>query len=140
MALVGITLSGTKTYESVKDPARGTPDATKFTIGTIDFTTMSRILDGALVFHQGDDARNQTHVRLNETNAELVRFGVLDWSNLKDANGNDIAPKRVKRLAAGKEVDALSDESLAVLGIELVAELAGEVRRANSVTKADVKN
>ena len=140
MALIGLSLAGTTVYESDLDSAKGTPEASRFKIGSLDMTVLSTILDRALVFVSGQGEEQATQIRMNEVNAELVRFGVIGWENFKDSAGNDIAVETVKRNVGVKTYKVLSDASLKALGIELINELGAEVKRNNTVTRADEKN
>ena len=140
MAMIGLTLAGTSVFESATDPDKGTPQATRFTLGTVDMNVMSTVLDKALVFRQSEPGDQATQVRQNEVNIDLVRHGLRGWERFLDAKGNEIEFKTVKARVAGKAYDVVSDDSLAVLGLQLIAELANEIRKQNVPDRGEEKN
>jgi hypothetical protein len=140
MAIKALTLSSVQVIESDSDPARGTADATKFTIGAIDAFVSAYVFDRTLTFTDsvaGGIAMAQ--VKMSEANLEAVRFGLRGWENFRDDRGNDVPFATADRIVLGKRYVAVADESLAVLGQDLVRELANAIRRINEVTPDDAK-
>lgn len=139
--LVGLTMTAQTHYVSALDPAKGTPEATTFLLGSIDRATMARIMDKALVFKQGDgDEAGASQVRMNEVNYELVRHGLKGWTNFKDADGNDIPLETVADASIGRLRQVVSHASMDRLSMDLISDIAREVNRINSLTKEQAKN
>jgi len=138
MAIAALTMSAVKTIESVLDPAKGTPDATKFTIGAIDTFVWTYVHDRTLVFGENEETGKQTaQVKLNEVNLELVRFGLKDWANFKDEKGNDVEFKTVERFVMGKKYQVVADDCLLRFDVMLVREIANAIRDINEVKEID---
>jgi hypothetical protein len=138
MAIKALTLSAVQTVESAQDPAAGTPDATKFTIGALDAFVSSWINDRMLTFTDSDgDAKSAAQVKLHEANIDTVRFGLKSWENYQDAKGNNVEFKTAKRIVLGKPYVVVADECLAVMHQELIAELAYKIKRINEVSAED---
>lgn len=140
MAIKALTLSSVKTIESALDPARGTADATRFTIGALDAFVSAYVSDRMLTFSDSDLGGIQTaQVKMNEADLEVVRFGLKGWENFKDARDNDIEFKTVERILQGKKYTVVDTDRLALMAQELIRELAREIRFINTVTEDDAK-
>lgn len=138
MAIKALTLSAVKTIESRLDPAYGTPDATRFTIGAIDAFVAAYIGDRSLAFADGDESgRAIAQVRLNEANLEYLRFGLKGWEKFADARGNDVAFATAEKVVMGKKYQVVADDCLARIEGELAGWLAGEIKTINTVTADD---
>lgn len=140
MAIKALTLSSVKVIESDSDAAKGTADATRFTIGAIDAFVSAYVLDRTLTFTETDAGGIATaQVKMSEANLEAVRFGLRGWENFKDQSGNDVPFTTSDRIVMGKRYVAMADDCLALLNPELVRELAGAIRRINEVSPDDAK-
>ena len=140
MAIRALTLSSVQVIESDSDPARGSADATKFTIGAIDAFVSAYVFDRTLTFSDSDAGGiAMAQVKMSEANLEAVRFGLRGWENFRDDRGNDVPFTTADRIVLGKRYVAVADECLAVLGQDLVRELANAIRRINEVTPDDAK-
>lgn len=75
-------------------------------------------------------------------NLEAVRFGLVGWSNFRDAQGVDVAfttePEPLRVL--GQEMRPPTDACLAALTTEDIAELANQIVEQNHITEGDRKN
>jgi hypothetical protein len=140
MAIKALTLSSVKVIESDGDPAKGSADATKFTIGAIDAFVSAYVLDRTLTFTENDAGGVAiAQVKMGEANLEAVRFGLRGWENFKDDRGNDLPFATADRIVMGRKYVAVTDDCLALLGQELVRELATSIRTINEVTADDAK-
>lgn len=140
MAIKALTLSSVKVIESALDPARGTAEATRFTIGALDAFVSAYVTDRMLTFSDSDSGGIQTaQVKMNEADLEVVRFGLKGWENFQDARGNDVAFRTVERILQGKKYVVVESDDLARMAPELVRELAREIRAINSVTEDEAK-
>ncbi|MFO1157275.1 MAG: hypothetical protein U1E60_00395 [Reyranellaceae bacterium] len=140
MAIKALTLSSVKLIESESDPAKGTADATRFTIGAIDAFVSAYVFDRTLTFTETDAGGIATaQVKMSEANLEAVRFGLRGWENFKDQSGNDVPFTTSDRIVMGKKYVAVADDCLALLNQDLVRELAAAIRRINEVGPDDAK-
>jgi hypothetical protein len=135
MAIKALTLSSVKVIESDSDPARGSADATRFTIGAIDAFVSAYVVDRTLTFTENDAGGIAlAQVKMSEANLEAVRFGLRGWENFKDGHGNDVPFTTADRIVMGKKYVTVADEGLALLSQDLVRELAAAIRTINEVT------
>jgi hypothetical protein len=138
MAIKAFTLSSVKTIESEQDEARGTAEATKFTIGAIDAFVSAYISDRSFTFVDGATAENAVaQMKIAESNIDTVRFGLKGWENFKAADGADLPFKTTERVVIGKKYTVLADDCLAVMELDLIRELANAIKKINEVTKED---
>lgn len=143
MAIVGLTLDASRVHELDRDPAKGTPEATRFTLGTIDSRVFGKIRDKGTAFKMDPsrlDDEVETTINQEEVNFELCQFGILHWENFEDKDGQDIAFKTVKRNMRGKSYTIVDPDVLCRLPRIDLAELAKEISKDNDVTEDDAKN
>jgi hypothetical protein len=163
MALMAMTTSDVIKYVSNKDPAKVVkfipidpekpegekkidiqigPNATTFHLAPLDVFLMGYIYDNAssLTGRQGGTEIG-IHTKMNQTNIEAVRFGLVGVENFHvDKTGKLLVLKRVKSALAGRRYDAVPDEVMTMLGVQLVQELADEIKRISEVSEAEAKN
>lgn len=144
MAIVTLKLSGTKDITSKYDSAKDTPEATVFSIRALDSRIMGQINDAATSFASPDpsriDPRGATILNVHEANFKTAQFGLAGWRNVRDADGNDVPFKTVKRVVLGAEYDVIDPELLKTLPSMVIDEIGLAVKQYNTVTEADVKN
>lgn len=138
MALKAYSLAQSREIQSTLDSAFGTPEASTFVLGAIDVFVNTAIFDKSLKF-SSNDGGDVAQVMLNEMNLEMVRFGLKGWRNFKGVDGNDTPFQVSNRTVLGKTYQVVSDDCLQMLGIELIRELAGEIRKFNSLSKEEAK-
>lgn len=162
MALVALTIASTITYVSDRDPSKQVVDvpidpedlskgakketrigdgATKFFLKPLDVFLKGYIYDNAthLVGKSGTDDVG-IHTRINQTNIDAVRFGLAGFENFSDASGNPVKFKTVKDNVNGREYDAVATDVLNTLGLELIGELASQIKSASEVSAEEAKN
>lgn len=162
MAIKALTLSDTFEYVSDMDPSKvkvtidvdpndpkkGTVEdflikegATYFGLKPLDVFLMGHIYDTAnLMTGRQGVTEVQMMTRINQTNIDAVRFGLAYFKNFKDDDGNDCKVKTVKVQVNGREYDAVSDDTLKLLSIKLIQELAEKIKDASEVDKDEEKN
>jgi hypothetical protein len=162
MALIGLSRSDTIEYVSdsdpckkwidvpidPNDPSRGTErkpvieeGATVFLIGQLDVFLMGRIYDQASTLTRNDENDEVgLKTNLNLTNIDAVRFGLRGWRNFRDKDGSDLPFATVKRRCNGRDYQVVTDACLKFLGIQLVQELAHEIKTRSEVSQAEEKN
>lgn len=141
MALVGIRVGATREYELKRDPERGTPEATKFLIGTVLARVAGWIKDRAATFTGSPDGGSEITAAFHGNDAayDLVRFGLKGWSNFRNDTGNDLPFKTESRIIKGVSLDAVTDECMDALSLEDIRELSEEIEKANTVDPAEGK-
>lgn len=143
MPIIGISLDATRTYESVYDSAKGTPEATKFQIGTLDSRVLGRLKDMAtsIVVDSNDSSGEiQTNINANDVNFQTVCFGLRGWENFTDENGKDIKFKTTKRTMGPNSYTIADPELVCKIPEVVIAELASEIRKSNELTETETKN
>lgn len=162
MALIALTVHDTVEYVSDRDPSKvvtkvpvdandpkkGTKDhteikdgATKFFLKPLDVFLMGHIYDNAshLSGKSGSDEVG-IKTRMNQTNIDAVRHGLTGFENFLDRKGNGIPFKTVKAVVNGREYEVAADSVLDSLGIQLIQELATEIKRISEVSTDEEKN
>jgi hypothetical protein len=143
MPIIGISLEATREYESKFDPAKGTPEATKFKLGTIDSRISGRLKDQAtsIVIDAEKGAEEvTTNINSNEVAFNTVVYGLKGWENFKDGDGNDIKFKQVKRTHGSASYRVVDPELVKILPQSVIQELSLEIDKANDLAEAEAKN
>jgi hypothetical protein len=147
MAIVGLNLAATEDYSSRYDSdAKAGPgqvvNPTVFRLGTLDSFVFAHIRDKLTVYETSPlpGAKGNVRVSANEMAIETVRYGLRGWRNLKDGQGNDIPFRTVKQYLFGREYDAVADECLMVLPLQLVLELSERLKMLNELSEAEAGN
>jgi len=162
MALVGVTPGAVREYQSKLDPARGTPQATVFKIGSIPTRVkaklrdrMSRFNADAMAFAgfaesskdgDGDSVGGPGkldvafQIPTSEIAIETVRHGLKGWANYKDEQGNDIPFKTQTAIEDGAKCAVVHESCIERMELELILELAEEIDRVNSVSENERGN
>ncbi len=160
MALIAMTTSDTVDYVSDMDPSKKRvakpavhpnaepvmetvieDGATTFKLKPLDVFLMGYISDNAstLSGKQGTDEVG-IHTRMNQTNIECVRHGLAGFINFADAKGIQVQFKTQKEVVNGRAYDVVADAILSMLGVRLIQELAGQIKKISEVSKAEEKN
>lgn len=162
MALIALTTAHTVQYVSnmdpskvrtfvpvdPEDPEKGVKehievkeDASYFTLRPLDVFLMGYIYDNAShIRGKQGDSEIGVHTRVNQTNIDAVRFGLAALpDNFKDAKGNPIRYRTVKEVVNGRSYDAVDRAVLDTLGLYLIGELAGEIKRISEVSGDQAK-
>lgn len=130
MAIQGIPLSVTAEYVSDLDPEKGTngepngPGATRFTLGTLDAFAEAHVANAGIKF-RGD---GELELTPGMADVEAVRFGLRSFVGMVDASGSPIPFKADKAFIGGEPRDVASRDTIGVLPMALVRELAGKIR------------
>lgn len=129
MAFVALNLSDTVDFQSSLDPNRGKEGAAIFKIGAIPTRIFAKIKDQGSNFVLDDKAPGGVNAEFtfNDTATEMVRYGLKGIKGFKDGNGNDLEYKTQKMKVGNSLVEALHDDLMDVLPLELIRELAMEI-------------
>ena len=162
MALIALSVADTIDYVSDKDPCKVPrqvpvdpsdpkkgnrteydiePGATVFKLAALDVFLMGMIYDNASTISgkQGSDEVG-INTRMNQTNIDAVRHGLVGFVNFSDKKGNAILFETQKAVIAGREYQVVADKVMNTLGIQLIAELAEKIKSISEVTVAEEKN
>ena len=141
--IVAIDINETREFTLKAD----TEDPTVFTIGQLDPTLRAVIEDEAAVFgyaaRDGSGSASSSDVKLKnrQRELELVRYGLRNWRNFKNGKGQDVGFFLTDHNVAGAgKRRGVSDESLAMLPIDAISEIAAAVRAFNTIDKDTEKN
>lgn len=154
-----MTTSDTVEYVSDLDPAKkydeppakdgATPIERTFTIGSnatvfklrsLDVFLNGYIYDNASALsRRADDDSVGIVTRINQTNIEAVRHGLIGFDNFSDAKGNAIKFETQKAIVAGRPYEVVSDVVMNKLGLRLIQELASKIKDISEVSKAEEK-
>jgi hypothetical protein len=140
MAIKGLSLSSIRVYESKLDPAKGTPEATKWQLGTLDSRVMGMIKDMATSFTVNPAAPTdevETSINRNEVNFQLVSYGLRGWSGFVDDKGNDLPFKKLTRRHGGSTYDVVDPDSIKLIPQAIIEELANEIGKDNEVSEVE---
>lgn len=138
-----INLAKTLDYVLSFDPDKDTDAATIWTIGTIDARVMSIIKDKATAipvsaFSGGGDG-NAT-LNINQTNFEIVVFGLKGFKNFQDDDGKQIAWRGVQNNLANRNYFTCDPKIIEAMPEDAIAELAGKIMDINTLSEPERKN
>ena len=143
MPIVGITLDTTREFVSSYDDAKGTPEATVFIIGTLDSRIFGLLRDKGTTLQVDTSRPNdevQTQINASEVAFLTVQYGLKGWKNFRDAAGNDLVYKTVRRTHSGQTYSVVDPEILKRLPSAIITELAEQIRSDNEMSESEVKN
>lgn len=143
MTIKATNLTRTVEKQLTIDDAYGTDQATVFTIGALDARVMSVIKDKATAlpvsaFSNPEGA--MASLNMNQTNFELVVFGLKGWKNFKDDQNNEVPFKTFVNHLGNKSYITADPDLVAVLPDEAIAELANLIMDINSIDEEERKN
>ena len=138
----------TKTLRDPKDPSKGyieswnvVEGATTFKLRPLDVFMMGTIYDNASIL-SGKEGSNEYGIqtKVNQTNIQAVRHGLIGFENFADAKGNHIVFDTQKEVVNGRPYDVVADKIMNTMGVKLIQELAGKIKEISEVTPAEEKN
>ncbi len=142
MPIVGLSLEKTRQYESDLDPDKGTPEATKWTIKTMDSRVMGKLKDLSTTVRvdpSSPDDEVDTTINMEDVNFQTVQFGV-EFENFVDEDKRPIVYKSVGRRLGGKSYQIMDPDITSRIPGNVISELADEVRKSNEAGSDEVKN
>jgi hypothetical protein len=143
MPIIGISLDAERVVESQYDSAKGTPEATKFTIGSLDSRLNGRLKDMATSLTVDPTNPNDeitTNINANEVAFQTVCFGLRGWENFNDGNGKPIKFKTRKQTMGANSYTIADPDLVRLLPEDVVSELAEHIRKDNNVSEVEAKN
>jgi len=160
MAVIAVTMDHKTDYVSNRDPAKKMVQketglkndqgeelfdlveeidwdlATVFELGPLDQRTYTRILDGAMNVTQGSGIQMKT----NQSNYEVVQYGLKGWRNFVDGNGKQLPFLSEKKPVGSATYTVATDQTLSALGSDMIKELAAQIKLLSQVSVEQVKN
>lgn len=141
--IVGLSLDAEFVYESDFDSAKGTPEATKWRLGTLDARQYGKIKDRStriLVDPSKPDADIETSINKHEVFFLTVQYGLKGWENFCDKDGVEIPFKTKNLNIAGKSYVVVHDSVMAIIPSTIIEELAGKISESNDLSEEEAKN
>lgn len=143
MPIIGISLAAERVHESKFDSAKGTPDATKFTLGTLDGRIYGRLKDSATSIHVDPTKAEQdsvtTTINSNDVAFNTVVYGLRNWENFI-VDGKDVKFKTSKRNHGQHSYTVADPELVKLIPHAVLLELADEIRKDNDLDEDEEKN
>lgn len=161
MALIAMTTADTVDYVSDLDPSKKKvkvpidpadeskgfvdkyeigPGATVFKLRGLDVFLNSMIYDNASMLQGLENSEKfGIQTKVNQTNLDAVRHGLIGLKNFSDAKGNAVGFETQKAVVNGRPYDVVSDKVMNTLGIRLIQELASKIKEISEVTAAEEK-
>jgi hypothetical protein len=161
MALLAMTTADTIDYVSDLDPSKvktevmNDPEdstkgkkivveikegATSFKLRGLDVFLMGLIYDNASTLSGKEGSTEYgIHTKVNQTNIEAVRHGLIGFTNFADAKGNALLFKTQRAVVNGRPYDVVADEVMNTMGVRLIQELAQQIKNISEVTPAEEK-
>jgi len=123
-------------FESPRDPAKGTAEATKFKLGAIPSRIYTMLKDRAATFKADPNDQSDVLVFHGNTAArDYVKYGLKGFENY----GN-LEFKTVQERIAGKNYDVVADDVLEAIDVETIRELSDQVKQLSDLDGEAVKN
>ena len=138
----------TKIARDISDPSKGFIEsweigegATTFKLRGLDVFMMGKIYDDASVL-QGKEGSNEYGIqtKVNQTNVEAVRHGLVGFKNFKNAKGDDVVFKTQVAVVNGRKYEVVADAIMNMMGVKLIQELAQQIKNISEVTPHEAKN
>lgn len=138
-----INLHKTVEHQLSFDPDFGTDAATTFILGALDSRVMSIIKDKATAipvsaFSNAENAVASLNV--NQTNLDIVIFGLKGFKNFQDHDGKQIEFKTTQTVLGNKTYTTVLSSIVEMLPEEAISELAGVIMDINNVSETERKN
>jgi polyisoprenoid-binding protein YceI len=143
MPITGISLSAERAYESELDDAKGTPEATKFTLGTLDSRVYGRLKDSATSIHldpsKAEEQSVTTTINSNDVAFNTVVYGLRGWENFM-VDGEPVKFKTAKRTHGQHSYTVADPELVKLIPQAVLLELAEQIRKDNDLDEDEAKN
>jgi len=114
--------------------------ATTFKLRGLDVFMMGIIYDNASELKATEGSASYgIQTKVNQTNIEAVRHGLIGFTNFANAKGDGIAFETQKIFVNGRPYNVVADKVMNTMGVRLVQELAGKIKEISEVTPAEEK-
>ncbi len=140
MAIRTLNLDAEWDFQSKKDSAKGTDDATVFVLGTLSNRLLSYLQDKATTFKGTSEEDVEASIMNASLAIEIFKYGVRNIRNLPDAEGNAIPFEVQKQNVHGIAVRAVKSCILDVIPKVVIMEVADEIQKQNELSEDEAKN
>lgn len=143
MPIIGLSLDATRDYESIYDSAKGTPEATVFTLGTLDSRVFGLLKDMAasvMVDPTSESTEVHTSINSNDVAFQTVCFGLKNWENFQDDKGKAIRFKKKSRNLGAHSYMVADPDLVRLIPEAIISELAEQIRLGNELSQVEAKN
>lgn len=144
MATKAINLTKVKTYQLNSDPDKGTDNATTWTIGALDSRVLATIKDRATAIPMsalsGANSEATATLNINQTNFDIVVFGLKGFLNFQDDEGKQVEYKSTNTTLGGKTYLTIDPSIVSRMNADDIDELATQIVEFNTMTEPERKN
>jgi hypothetical protein len=116
---------------------------TVFALAYLDPLLRAHLLDSAIKVDTNPEDGNATgaSVHASAVAYQTTKFALRGWKNFQDVSGNEVPCTREEVSVSGVgRRTGVTDESLALLSLETIRELAGAVVASNRLSEGERKN
>lgn len=134
MAIIGLNLTAERKFVSKYDPAKGTKDATEFTIGSLDSRILGVLQDKATSIKVNPSAPDEdvdTQINSKAFQFEVCQFGIRGWKNFKDEKGDDINFVTNKLNRGGKSYTVVQPDLVSQIPQIVIEEMSAAIMKGN---------
>ena len=130
-----IAIGQTKDY--ISEIEKDSKNPTIWIVGAIDSMEKSRILASGMVVSVDDEGKTIVKEKDFEVSNDfkIVKYGLKGWKNF-----GDVEFKTVKEKLFDRDIDAIPEELLKIIPLEIIHELAREIWRENQASEDLEKN
>ena len=142
MKIRAINLTKTIKHQLSFDEDAGTDAAVTWIVGALDSRVFAAIKDKATGIPMSALAGGEgtATLNINQTNFDVVMFGLKGWENFKYEDGKSVEFKTTHTNLAGKTYLTADPELVAILPTEVIDELAGVIMEINTLKEEERKN
>lgn len=116
------------------------PGATTFKLRGLDVFLMGKIYDDASSLSGVEGSKEfGVHTKVNQTNVQAVRHGLIGFDNYADKAGNQLKFETQREVVNGRPYDVVADKIMNTMGVRLIQELAMQVKNISEVTPSEEK-
>jgi len=132
MALVGLTIDGTREYTSKLDAGES---PTVWVLGTLSGRQRMLVKDSSMGFQPDSKAESGMSLSFHgyTTAYETVRLGLRGCRNFVDTKGEEIPFQTTKENVGGVQTQVVTKAFMDRIPSEVVTELAGEINQDNAL-------
>jgi hypothetical protein len=142
MKIRAINLTKTVKHQLSFDEDKGTDKAVTFILGALDSRVFAAIKDKATGIPMSalSGGEGNATLNINQTNFDVVMFGLKGIENLLDDADKPVAYKTAHTNLAGKTHLTADPDLVAMLPPEVIDELATEIMEINMMKEEERKN
>ncbi len=117
---------------------------TEWILGMLDTRIRKKIEDMSWNYEASPDApgsaKATTTFNFGAAELEYIMFGLKGFNNFVDSKGNPIKYKATQKIVNGQSYFVVDESIIKIIPENVVKELAGEIKKLNSIKEEEVKN